>query len=344
MADPELSSRIEELRSDFTTECGQPFEHFYCPILMRDEPADLCRGHIINEALGACNEWVPQRRDVDSFFGSAVEADFVAMLQHHGKDLDRILRDVKPTRKLRPKLMAEEREIGHYFPKQGSPPVEGHSKVGVIDGSDNLVCNLAVKMSTEELLADGLNLAFVIDADFRSEVIASMIKATHLTLFKMLGYKYVFSPSGMYLAHILRQFYEEHKPPAKCRPEDVSRYFLPLQRMVLPLQHLTDAMKGTVVDNQLISHCGQSGGVFALGVIVRAGDDAFCVFVPGMERYIDTYFSFLKEPPPSVAAKTTKYVPGNGAHEGRWEIPPGEPIRIAIPPLESGGTGVEANE
>lgn len=46
-----LRSAIEKLRVDFAAEPGRPFTHFQCPILFRDEPAELCRGHIANQAF-----------------------------------------------------------------------------------------------------------------------------------------------------------------------------------------------------------------------------------------------------------------------------------------------------
>jgi hypothetical protein len=169
---------------------------------MRDEPAELCRAHIVNEALGTCGDWIPQRKDVDNFFGSAVEADLVTIIHNRGKELTEILRDPKIKGKIKPKLIDNETPIGHYFPEPSAPPVEGHTIAKLIDNGE-LICNLAIKKSEEYLfsLADS-DLAFVIDADFQPEVTASMIKAAHLTLFKMFGYKHVFSVTGCCLASV----------------------------------------------------------------------------------------------------------------------------------------------
>jgi hypothetical protein len=84
MAD-RLNARVDKLREDFQAETGQPFKHFFCPILHVDEPVPLCEGHIINKAFGTCNAWVPQRQDVDNFFGSMVEADFISAVQDRSK-------------------------------------------------------------------------------------------------------------------------------------------------------------------------------------------------------------------------------------------------------------------
>jgi hypothetical protein len=72
-------TRLEELRADFARVNGKPFEHFYCPILLKDEPGELCDGHIVPEAFG--KRTIPQRKDVDNFYGAAAEADFVGLMQ-----------------------------------------------------------------------------------------------------------------------------------------------------------------------------------------------------------------------------------------------------------------------
>ena len=333
-AEQDLANRIKALRADFESVCGKPFEHFYCPILGRDEPAAMCRGHVINDAFKSCNAWVPQRQDVDSFFGTAVEADLVSVVENRKKDSLEIWMDRKSRRRIRPKLFDQDQQIEFYFPKDGALPVTGHATVGVLNENNDLVCDLSVKMSESDIMKkDGIKLSLVIDEDFRSPVIASMLKAAHLTLFRMLGYRHVFSPGGNYLSHILRAFFEKHQPPKKCTGADVEKHFFQFQKMIAPMQYLDASLQGTVMDNMLISLYGQSGAVFAIGVIIKAGPDAFCVFVPGMPHAIDTYFSFLKEPPPSVAMRITHYRPASGADEACWEIPPGEPMRLSLQPL-----------
>ena len=66
-----LARRLESYRLDYEQVTGKPFEHFFCPILGVDEPAELIRGHVINRAFrDAPRAWVIQRSDVDNFYGS----------------------------------------------------------------------------------------------------------------------------------------------------------------------------------------------------------------------------------------------------------------------------------
>src|SRR5437016_1764769 len=85
MATDDLTASLEHLRSDFQAENGSAFKHFFCPFLHIDEPAELCRAHVINEIFGTCNAWVPQRKDFDGFYGSRVEADFISAIQDRSK-------------------------------------------------------------------------------------------------------------------------------------------------------------------------------------------------------------------------------------------------------------------
>ena len=341
MADLELLQRIEALRSDFARQRGESFEHFYCPILLRDEKTELCRGHIVNEAFETSNVWLPQRKDVDNFFGSAVEADLITIVCDRGKSPYEILRDARKGDKLRPRLLICDKEIEHYFPRPNSPPVAGHTRIQLVVGNAP-ICNLAVKSPKEEL--EDAEFTILIDAEFRHAAIASMIKTAHLTLFKMFGYSHVLSYAGKHLADILGKFYEKHKPPAKCSGTDVERHFHDFEKMVVPLGPLGDDLKGTLTDNRALALFGQSGKMFALGVIVKAGPAAFCVFVPGEDSAIDTYFSFVGEPPPSVAVRIAQYRPGSGREKGCWETPEGEPRRVVLHSVGSESSWVERQD
>ena len=60
--------KLAALRADYAAEVGRPFEHFFCPVLYRDEPAELCQAHIVNAAFrGSTKRRTIQRADVDHF-------------------------------------------------------------------------------------------------------------------------------------------------------------------------------------------------------------------------------------------------------------------------------------
>ena len=90
---------------------GSPFRHFFCPILRTDEPGELCKGHVIPEAFGTSNAWVPQRTDVDNFFGTVAEADFIAAVEDRDKTAFEKWLNPKLNKRHRPRLKAKGVEL-----------------------------------------------------------------------------------------------------------------------------------------------------------------------------------------------------------------------------------------
>jgi hypothetical protein len=69
---------LDLLRDDYHRVAGEQFRWFHCPFLFRDEDVELCRGHVLNQAfVGSKRVWTIQRKDLDNFYGSFFEPDFV---------------------------------------------------------------------------------------------------------------------------------------------------------------------------------------------------------------------------------------------------------------------------
>ena len=332
--DAELRRRIAECQQDHEVEIGRPFDHFHCPILHVDEAVEMCKGHVVPKKFKTSNAWVPQRADMDNFYGTVVESMFVGIVQDRGKDAFHVWLDPKLRRRHRPRIESGGKAVDHYFSLPPSP-VEGHTPVQLTTDSGKAICNLTVKMSADELKSlDGSKIQLVVERDYRAPVIASLIKAAHLTLFKMLGYRYVYSASGLYLANILATFFCDHSRSRDVTEEAVESYFRPFSGMVSPMITADPtALQGTVIDNRILGCMASRGGMFALGVIVRAGEnDAFCVFVPTDDGIASgTYPGFVKEPPKSIATKLIQFFPTDGEKESHWGSDKSEPVRIPLP-------------
>ncbi len=163
MPDEELNRRLDELKRGFGTERGEPFNHFYCPILHVDEPTTLCRGHIFPEKLGG-KIWVPQREDVDNFFGSVVEADFVAVVKYRESDLLDIWLDPISQRQHRPKLELDGKTVGYYFPEVVGQIPAAHTTATLLGADGESICRVALKASLDELgEIDGKTIDLVVD-------------------------------------------------------------------------------------------------------------------------------------------------------------------------------------
>lgn len=335
MGKTRIQQRIEELRADFTAVTGRSFQHFYCPILRNDEPGELCEGHIIPEAFGTCSTWVPQRKDIDGFYGSVAEADFIGFIEDRSKTPVDIwqVRDSKGRHS--PLLKHNEKNVDHYFPKDGHSIPPGYSPMRVVSEGKTL-CDIVIKERTEEAQKlSGKDFKIVIEHDYRPSIIASVLKAAHLTMFHMLGYKHVFSPAGTYVASTLEQFYTVHKgTKGKKRRQAFAAHFRQYRRMISRMVLIDRAvLSGTILDNQILACIGATEGVFAFGVVIPVGNDAFCVFLPPEGDTIDRYFSFLNEPPESILVKYLRFrPPTSDGQQPCFVTSPGEPVRIDLSP------------
>ena len=75
-----FQQKLDMLNADYAQIKGQPFSHFFCPILFRDEDVELCKAHVVNQAFPeAPQDWTIQRKDVDNFYVSIFESEFVAI-------------------------------------------------------------------------------------------------------------------------------------------------------------------------------------------------------------------------------------------------------------------------
>ena len=127
--DAEGEAKLRELNVDFAEVRGMPFSHFFCPVLFRDEDVELCKAHIVNQAFSdARRHWTVQRADVDGFFGSCFESDFVD-IQYQGQvTATQAMVDKALAKKFRPQVFVKGQAVPYYYPRAtGSPPQ--HAKV-----------------------------------------------------------------------------------------------------------------------------------------------------------------------------------------------------------------------
>jgi hypothetical protein len=321
MTDVELHRRIAEFNTNYTTETGNATNHFFCPILFKDENVEMCRAHIVNDKLRTNSAWVPQRKDIDNFYGSVIEAEFVGVIEDLGKDLSEVFLDRESRRKHKPKIELEGKEIEYFFPKGVPPEVIGQTTVDVAKGSGATIAQMNLKISPEALLAaERREMVLVLERDYRPWVIAAVLKAAHLSLFQMMGYHHVFSSTGIFLASILRDFYELTGGNHSVADEVVTRYFSAHEAMIAPLFVKDNGvLRGSAEDNMFLTCFTGSDVPFIFGVIVRAKRHRFCVFLP-TDQATDTYFGFLKNHPQSVRARLTRFRNSKDLSTLVWEI------------------------
>ena len=314
-----IAKRLESLRVDFEKVCGSAFNHFYCPVLYVDEPVPLCRAHIVNQAFGgAPRNWTVQRRDVDVHFGSRFEADFT-LLAHKRQILEGDgFVDGKIAKRLTTRVLAGKEEIPH-FPATG-PSVDGFTPLQMLD-SGRLVY---LKMPPEEVdrrLEEDWSVETT--ADFRVGAAVSLIKSAHLTLFSLLGYRYVFSAGAALIGRdllgaIFKDTMKCSLQQAQERAKEQLREWVHVGRPILSDLSMSE---GTVVDRLMLVAWTASDRPWAAIVKVPIGEDAsFGVLMPccdGPDEVV-TYLDFLKNDREEIRVKLARLV--DDREGGRLEV------------------------
>lgn len=245
MASEALRGRVEKLRADFAKCRSTPFKHFFCPILFADDPVELCEGHIVPEAFGSAT--IPQRKDVDNFYGSATEADVGGWMEKRETIFENW--HTHAVQKLVPvRFEANGKTLEYYIPKE---PIEvpGHTLAQFIGADGKKVVDVMFKAPAHEVEAlCGKEVQLVAERNFVPAMTGSILKAAHLTMFDMLGYDYVFSPTGQYLAAILREFFLSNKDKKNKRAA-ANAYFAAYASMVFPVMQ-NEIFGGTATDQK----------------------------------------------------------------------------------------------
>lgn len=293
-----VRSKIKKLRADYAKINGHSFTHFYCPILFKDEDVPLGKAHIINTAFpNSSRAWTVQRSDVDNFYGSIFESDFIA-IKYHNENLSpgKVIADKKLSKTFYPKILVDNKPVDHFVLQGNIPeqftPIELQS-----DGRSVL---LGLKMRPEDVFASvGQKWDIEIFKDVRIPALVSLIKAAHLTLFEMLGYRYAFFPGGYFIGrHILGEFFSQNQDSQK--PEVLKNallFFRDFAHMVRPVQTNSLGLQGTITDRLFLICWGSSGSPWALIVFIRTSQQLHSVMIP-----IDvvTFLNFLRSENESI--------------------------------------------
>lgn len=311
-----VKSKLQELRADYTQVKGQPFTHFYCPVLFKDEDVPLCQAHIINHFFpDSSRDWTVQRSDVDSFYGSKFESDFIGILYNENGSPGKVLTDKTLAKRFCPKILVDDEPVDHFIAKDNIP--EHFTPVEFCYEGQSV--QLGLKMSPEDFSAAAeRELEIEIAKDVRIPALVSLIKAAHLTLFDMLGYRYALSAGGHFVGRqILGEFfYQNYDKPKAEALENAHSFFREFAHMVRPVQSLDFDLQGTITDNKLFICRGSGRSPWALIVFIRTSRSLHAVLVPVFEQpdTVATFLGFLQGENNLVEGALGCF------EEGHWEI------------------------
>ncbi|RYZ77740.1 MAG: hypothetical protein EOP06_30170 [Proteobacteria bacterium] len=158
--------------------------------------------------------------------------------------------------------------------------------------------------------------------DVRVQMVATLIKAAHLTMFELLGYNYALRAAGEYIGHqILGKFFIENK--GKSRSEvalAAHSHFREFATMVRPIFHPDFEPQGTIEDNYLHFCVGGSGQYWAMIVFVKTGEMVHGVLLPTFDTVdtISTFLDFLQNENEEIHVSNSRF----NVELSQWEIAP----------------------
>ena len=305
--DSDTRRKLDELRSDYQTVVGSPFSHFYCPIVFRDEDVELCQAHIVNRAFPkSSNNWTVQRTDVDNFYGHCFEGDFVDIQYHGEPSPDQIMVDPDLWRKLRPEILLGDEVVPHFV---AHGPVPDQCTEAVVGGPGGAI-RLGLKIHPNDAAAAiSKGCQIVIEKDIRLPALVSLLKAAHLTLFEMLGYRYALSAGGIFLGRtVLGDFFLQNRGRSKTNIlKNAASHFREFANMVRPVSSPATTLQDTVTDRFLFVCEAQTPWAFI--VFIRTSDLVHAVLVPVFEApsAAPRFVSFLRDEGGPIQARRCRF-------------------------------------
>jgi hypothetical protein len=310
---PEIDKRLEFHRRDFAAANGRPFTHFFCPILGSDEPSleptRLIKGHIMNKAVvGAPGAWVVQRSDVDNFYGSHFEAEF-ELIQYRDRITPfEVLSDKTLSKKFGPRILVDGKEVPH----RSQPSSQAHRFGRVVLGEGPSPSTIEIRMSPEGLAANAkANWEFVMIKDLRIPTLVSLIKAAHLVLFYLLGYRYVTSAAGLLVGRdMLGQFFRMNLGrPRKEVQSSAHVFFREFAHVFRPLLHVDVGYRGTLSDRMMLVCHSTSGGMWAKIILTKVGDQMHAVMIPifTSAESVPTFLDFMRNENERLQVSTMQF-------------------------------------
>ena len=308
--------RLAQLRADYADVAGRPFSSFFCPILFVDQDVELCRAHIINLGFpGSSPEWTIQRRDVDVFFGSVFESEFLAIRYREGGSIEDVIADTKLTRQLRPQVLLDGNPVP-FFASEGPTPTQ-FTRVGF--ESAHRVVDLSLKIRPkdfESAMAGKWEIAF--SDDVRIPALASLLKAAHLTLFHLLGYRYALSAGGYFLGRqVLGEFFAANKHHSKRTALDNAKsHFGEFLHLVRPIPSPPTGLEGSLTDGNFLLCALPNGSFWALITFIRTSTLLHAVLTPVIDD-ADTaarFAAFLVDETEDLAVCHCRFA------DSHWEV------------------------
>ena len=313
--------RLVQLNNDYKELTGSGFRYFYCPILLEDLETELCDAHIINKSFRDSDRTMTiQRSDVDSFFGSHFEAEFVLLQEKGLHRADEVMSNSKLAKKLDPKVLLDGEVVEHYVPVGEVPKT--HTRVALF--TEKEYKEFAVKIPPEEMeKLKNRNWELDYNKNLNLPSLVSLLKSAHLTLFHLLGYRHPFSAGGYFLGkNILGDFYlKTHGMSREKVRQHAISHFSEFVNMVRPVLSESITCTGTISDRYLYVWM-YMGKPWALLIFINIANHLHAVALPVFEddEGAARFYQFLQKEEFITEARLARWKGNAWEISSKWEI------------------------
>jgi len=247
-----------------------------CPITLKDTPFhELCAGHVLNKGLQQASRLtVPQRRDVDSFFGATIEPDLVNYLNFP------VLSSAEHFAKVKRfviKLPTGDR-VEAFFANDAA--AKRFTRIDLKNSAGEIVASPYVRTSQPIGEYKDVEVEWTITVSDLASV-AALIKSAYLAFFKLVGYRYALDPIGSLVRRSLADFFEAGGTKSTAR-----QYFSRFKGAVITsLAGFLDTTPDTLSGRTLLFHYDDGTDhdtLFAVSCLFRINQRTLLVTLPAV--------------------------------------------------------------
>jgi len=286
---------------DYCETTGSTSNRFVCPItLHKCDESELIDGHILNEALRqASRRTVIQYKEVDNFYGTRVEPSMIAFLNMLNNDGSRLPKYCRPKF-----LVFDDGSRVKAFPVGRRAANEVPLRFARVRVTEDGQPAIFAEIAKDD---PRLSRPFLVECEFRSPPshwTAAMLKAGHLCLFDMVGYRAVFCPFGEVVRHTLATYY------AEGGQQNPDLHFAEFKNAVKVLAVHKQEGDGrlhpyafdSIEDREVLLHQSVNGCTFAATCIFKINDLTATVTLPEASTGSDAgrvwslYSQFMENP------------------------------------------------
>lgn len=273
---------LDEFNADFESAYGRKSKHFFCPILLRDEPAPLCNGHILCDGfVSASGLKVPQREDVDSFFGMTIEPDLIKFLNHPLTSTSDLLKGAGIVEI----EMPDGSKADTFFAKKKTGADAKFQRIGLLDESGKEFTSRMLRDKQLDPRAKHADVSW--ETRFKQSFIdAALLKCGYLAMFRLLKYHWVRCSGASTVRRALKRLIDSNEAGHDLAKVSFRTFRQFGQSSLFLGSHSIPGVKDSLENSVFLVHQAPTkAGMmpFALSCIFSINEGQLLVTLPGYE-------------------------------------------------------------